>query len=396
MLVVVDPHRRLVDVGLERVVGVRQIGYRVSHRMLSFSIDEVSTEPNRARYSPRPTPSARGTASGLPPVHSLNRYQEGFASRCLVSRPAEVQKMQVPPSSVQVNHQTPPTRQRPRLRGEQFEDFESCFGLAEEAALPAGRAARRSPSRARSRRSASAASPLRPHDPPQVGQLRAHRLRRRRRRGAGRRRRSTASRCRLRRGGRGSRRRRRWAGSAAAGRRGRRRSLSTAGSAPCRIAPGDPDQRREARPGSGSLAKVTMFSSFQISQWWIGRKGEFRVLFPEFAFRPVACDRGAQERGPAAALPEPCGPAGPRVSAATHSGVPETNGITRDAASAASSTSWSKPLQFRSRGERPVRLDRGPVRAAASRCRSPPSRISSKSEALAGFCGEMPMNPCGR
>src|SRR3954470_6329162 len=65
--------------------------------------------------SPSGSLPIRGTTRALPPVHSLNRYHAGFASRFLVSSPAEPQKMQLPPSSDQVNHQTPPTPQRTRL-----------------------------------------------------------------------------------------------------------------------------------------------------------------------------------------------------------------------------------------------------------------------------------------
>src|SRR5436305_6369094 len=67
----------------------------------------------------------RGTTRELPPVHSLNRYQAGFASRSLDSRPAEPHKMQLPPSSGQVNHQTPPTPQRTRLAENIAKDLES-------------------------------------------------------------------------------------------------------------------------------------------------------------------------------------------------------------------------------------------------------------------------------
>src|SRR3954451_20114158 len=79
---------------------------------------EPSTSPSRSV-------PIRGTTRELPPVHSLNRYQAGFASRSLVSSPAEPQKMQAPPSSDQVNHQTPPTPQRTRLAESIAKDFES-------------------------------------------------------------------------------------------------------------------------------------------------------------------------------------------------------------------------------------------------------------------------------
>src|SRR3954452_1740161 len=75
--------------------------------------------------SPSSLVPIRGTTLELPPVHSLNRYQAGFASRSLVSSPAEPQKMQWPPSSDQVNHQTPPTPQRTRLDESIANDFES-------------------------------------------------------------------------------------------------------------------------------------------------------------------------------------------------------------------------------------------------------------------------------
>src|SRR5215212_1646435 len=75
--------------------------------------------------SPLLSAPIRGTAPASPPVHSLNRYQAGFASRSLFSSPAEWQKTQVPPSSVQENHQTPPTPQRMRLAESIEKDLDS-------------------------------------------------------------------------------------------------------------------------------------------------------------------------------------------------------------------------------------------------------------------------------
>src|ERR1051326_6772857 len=57
----------------------------------------------------------RGTVSASPPVHALNAYHEGFASRETVSRPAESQNWQAPYWSTHENHQAPPMRQRRRF-----------------------------------------------------------------------------------------------------------------------------------------------------------------------------------------------------------------------------------------------------------------------------------------
>ena len=108
----------------------------------------------------------------VPPVQALKRYQAGFASRFSVSRPAEPQNWQVPPSSVQENHQIPPIRQE-RGGGEHRE------GLESSSAWPASPRSHRdrtcpSPSPAPSRRGASAVV-VEPHDPPQVPDLSAHR-----------------------------------------------------------------------------------------------------------------------------------------------------------------------------------------------------------------------------
>src|SRR5262249_41412140 len=67
-----------------------------------------ATTPPAAGQSPK---VARGTVSGSPPVQALKRYQAGFASRSVVSRPAESQNWQELVRSAQENHQTPAIRQ---------------------------------------------------------------------------------------------------------------------------------------------------------------------------------------------------------------------------------------------------------------------------------------------
>ena len=116
---------------------------------------EVRAEPSYSGAASSPCGASASAFDSLPirghrrpaspPVHSLKRYQAGFASRSSVSSPAERQKTQLPPSSVQVNHQTPPTPQRTPVGGEHREGLGELVGLAPEAALPAGRAARRAP-----------------------------------------------------------------------------------------------------------------------------------------------------------------------------------------------------------------------------------------------------------
>jgi hypothetical protein len=83
------------------------------------------------------------------------------------------------------------------------------------------------------------------------------------------------------------------------------------------------------------------------------------------------------------------------TSGATHSGEDQTNGITRIPASAASSTSVSKPdqLGFETAGF----FGCSPAQYIGSRTLSiPASAIRSKSLALEGFWGEIPMKPGGR
>ena len=179
VLVVVDAHRRLVDVGLERVVGVGKIGNGERHLVTPRSISKLSTEPSdadprgrrgfaagrrrpcrtlRRFLRPAGPKSARGTVSGSPPVQALKRYQAGFASRFSVSRPAERQNWQVPPSSVQVNHQTPPMRQRSAVGGEHREGLRELVAPGRRGRAPSGSGRCASPSPARSRRAASRAS----------------------------------------------------------------------------------------------------------------------------------------------------------------------------------------------------------------------------------------------
>ena len=84
VFVVVDTHRRLVDVGLERVVRVWQSRYLESHLglLLSVYLESLRAYPAGAlaKLPAYSGSTADGTASGLPPVHSTKRYQEGFAS----------------------------------------------------------------------------------------------------------------------------------------------------------------------------------------------------------------------------------------------------------------------------------------------------------------------------
>ena len=209
--------------------------------------------------------------SGSPPVQALKRYQAGFALRFAVSSPAERQNWQLPPSSVQVNHQAPPIRHSAGARRASRRPAESWFAW---------------PCRPRSQRVGPLSRPpaqlghvdrrrgvvVGAHDPAQVVDLGPHRL------GPG----DVGVQgdavevgldvAAPGRSGRGSRPRRRWAGSAAAGRRGRRGSPWRRGR---RGAGSRPEMRiRVAKAaGSGRSAKVTMFSSFQISQRRIGRNG---------------------------------------------------------------------------------------------------------------------------
>ena len=90
--------------------------------------------PARRRSSPI---AARGTVSGSPPVQALKRYQDGFASRSLVSRPAESQNWQAPSSRAR---RTTRRRRSARCGGwRRSIDIASLqlTRLALEAALPA-------------------------------------------------------------------------------------------------------------------------------------------------------------------------------------------------------------------------------------------------------------------
>ena len=117
---------------------------------------------------------ARGTVAASPPVQALKRYQEGFASRLPVSRPAESQNWQAPAASVQENHQTPPIRQRGRLLGQHREGAVEFARLAARAALPAGLEAVRAPAQL-GHVERRAASSWTLHDAAQVDDLGPHR-----------------------------------------------------------------------------------------------------------------------------------------------------------------------------------------------------------------------------
>ena len=216
-----------------------------------------------------PSEPSRGTVSGSPPVQALKRYQEGFASRSTVSSPAESQNWQEPLRSAHENHQTPPMFHVAAVDDQHRHRLVDLARLAGQAALPARLVAVGAPAQL-GQVERRVGVVVGAHDPPQVdGSGPASRPRRRRRDGARPRRRS-ASRCPPGRGARGSRRRRCSAGSAAAARRGHRPGPWTLG--PLRAGRG---RRRAAasRSARGSVVfeKVTMFSSFQISQERIGR-----------------------------------------------------------------------------------------------------------------------------
>ena len=76
VLIVVHAHRRLVDVGLERVVGVGKVGNQESHLGVSCSRKGSCPQPSYPNGK-----EARGTVSASPPVQALKPYQAGFASR---------------------------------------------------------------------------------------------------------------------------------------------------------------------------------------------------------------------------------------------------------------------------------------------------------------------------
>ena len=183
---------------------------------------------------------------------------------------------------------------------------------------------------------------------------------------------------------RGSRRRRRSAGSAAAGRRGRR---------------GSPWRRD--RPGAGPAPRSGSASANSAGSGSVGegddvllvpdlpaadrQEGQVRVFFPEGARRARSVRAASRRKR---AQPQRCqGVCDRQVASAAAPPIPasrQTKGMIRMPASAASSTSWSKPRPVRLGEQRALRLDRRSSTAAAARCRSPLPASARSPALLAG------------